>query len=307
MNGVMLTGHGNGEVAMWTPNMGSRPVVKMLAHPSAPLTSMAVTRCGTYLATTGKDSRMKVWDIRNTYKCLYDYFTPSPATASDFSDTGCLGVALGNQVQIWKNSSKAKQKMPYMKHKAPGTVRTLKFMPFEDVMAIGHDKGYSQIVVPGTGEANFDAFEANPFATSKQRQEALVHNLLEKLHPDSISLRINTIGNIDTASHEVKEREKREDEDAALAELAKHEKKRAKKMRGKSKDGHVQEVKIQHLHQGMRERNKLAYLKEYKKAKEVTKVVTDDLEFLDKVDGKFDPFAQALDDGNIEEGATAQE
>jgi len=50
----------------------------------------------------------------------------------------------------------------------------------------------------------------------------------------------------------------------------------------------------------MRERNKLAYLKEYRKAKEVTKEVTDDLDFLDRVDGKFDPFAQALDDGNIE-------
>jgi len=92
-----------------------------------------------------------------------------------------------------------------MKHRAPGVVKTLKFMPFEDVMAIGHDSGYSQIVVPGTGEANFDAFEANPFSTTKQRQEALVHNLLEKLHPDSISLRVNTIGAIDTASHEVKE------------------------------------------------------------------------------------------------------
>ena len=67
MNGVILTGHGSGEVAMWTPNMGSRPVVKMLAHPSAPLTSLSVSRDGTYLATTGKDSRMKIWDIRSTY------------------------------------------------------------------------------------------------------------------------------------------------------------------------------------------------------------------------------------------------
>ena len=108
MNGVMLSGHGNGEVAMWTPNMGSRPVVRMLAHPSAPLTSMSVSRDGTYLATTGKDSRLKIWDIRNTYKCLYDYFTPSPAIASDFSDKGCLGVAIGNEVQVWRNSSKQK-------------------------------------------------------------------------------------------------------------------------------------------------------------------------------------------------------
>jgi len=135
-----------------------------------------------------------------------------------------------------------------MKHKAPDTVRTLKFISFEDVMAIGHDSGYSQIVVPGTGEANFDAFEANPFETTKQRQEALVHTLLEKLQPDSISLRVNTIGNFDQATHEIKAREKKEDEERALAELAKVEKKRVKKMRGKGKDGHVQEVKIQHLH-----------------------------------------------------------
>lgn len=243
---------------------------------------------------------MKIWDIRNTYKCLYDYFTPSAAVASDFSDTGCLGVAMGKEVQVWRNSGKQKQKMPYMKYKAPSHVRTLKFMPFEDVMGIGHDEGYSQIVAPGTGEANFDAFEANPFATTKQRQESLVHGLLEKLHPDSISLRANTIGAIDTATHELKEREKKEDEEAALRENAKKEQKKKKKMRGKGKDGHVQEVKIQHLHQGMREKNKLAYLKDYRKAKEVTDAVTNDLEFLDKMDGKFDPFEKAVEDGNVE-------
>ena len=103
------------------------------------------------------------------------------------------------------------------------------------------------------------------------------------------------------ASHEVKERERKEDEEHALAELAKVEKKRVKKMRGKSKDGHVQEVKIQHLHQSMREKNKLTFLKEYRKAKEVTDAVQDDLELLDQMDGKFDPFTQALADGNVDE------
>jgi len=49
---------------MWTPNMGSTPVVKLLAHPSAPVTGLAISRNGTYMATTGKDSRLKIWDIR---------------------------------------------------------------------------------------------------------------------------------------------------------------------------------------------------------------------------------------------------
>ena len=67
---------------------------------------------------------------------------------------------------------------------------------------------------------------------------------MEKLQPDSISLRVGTIGAIDTATQEVKDREQREDEEEALAKLNAVEKKRVKKMRGKSKDGHVQEVKI---------------------------------------------------------------
>ena len=53
----------------------------------------------------------------------------------------------------------------------------------------------------------------------------------------------------------------------------------------------------------MRAKNKLAYLKEYRKAKEVTDAVTNDLEFLDKVDDKFDPFQKAVQDGNVETAA----
>jgi U3 small nucleolar RNA-associated protein 7 len=123
MNGVMCLGHITGEVTMWTPNMGSTPVIKMLAHPSAPLTSLSVSRDGIYMATTGKDSRMKVWDIRNTYKCLYDYFTPIPAQTTDFSDTGLLAVGMGPIVQVWKNSTAEKQKTPYMKHKEQSAIR----------------------------------------------------------------------------------------------------------------------------------------------------------------------------------------
>ena len=69
MNGVIALGHSSGEITMWTPNMGSTPVVKLLAHPSAPVTGLAISRNGTYMATTGKDSRLKIWDIRSAYKC----------------------------------------------------------------------------------------------------------------------------------------------------------------------------------------------------------------------------------------------
>ena len=76
--------------------------------------------------------------------------------------------------------------------------------------------------------------------------------------------------------------------------MKKKEKKRAKKMRGKDKIGNRQASGIRQMHEGMREKNKLAYLQHYKQAKQQTEAVTNDLEFLNKVDGQFDAFEAAL-------------
>ena len=217
-NGVICAGHTNGDITMWTPNMASKPVVKILAHLSSPVTSLATSKCGKYMATTGKDSRFKIWDIRNQYKCLYDYFTPSPATDTDFSDTGLISLTFGNEIQVWKNSTKQKQKAPYMKHRLSGqnkgsTIHSNKFIPYEDVVGMVHDKGYSSILVPGAGVANYDAYEANPFETATQRKEKLVHGLLEKLDPATISIKVDTIGHIDDAAPEVIAKEEKEEQE----------------------------------------------------------------------------------------------
>jgi U3 small nucleolar RNA-associated protein 7 len=100
----MCAGHTNGEITMWTPNMASKPVVKILAHLSAPVTSLSVSRCGKYMASTGKDARFKIWDIRKSFTCLHDYFTPAPAESVEFSDTGLVSLSFGYEVQVWKNS-----------------------------------------------------------------------------------------------------------------------------------------------------------------------------------------------------------
>eukprot|EP00347_Sterkiella_histriomuscorum_P011069 403373871 len=294
-NAVISVGHNSGEVTMWTPNMGSTPVVKMLCHPSAPVLSLSMSRDGRYMVTTGKDSKFKIWDIRNTYQSVHTYFNPVPAITSTFSDTGLVGVGFGSEVQIWKNVFAEKQKAPYMKYKLANKSHVSKalFLPYEDVMGISHDQGYSSIVVPGAGEANFDAFEANPFETKKQRQEAEVHNLLQKLQSDTISLKVNTIGMVDDAAPEVKAKEQRELQDAQIEKMRKKDKKK-NKMRGKGKIGREMENKTHQVHEAIRAKNKLQYEKEYKKAKVEQDMLQNDMEFLDKIDEKFDPLESYL-------------
>jgi len=53
--------------------------------------------------------------------------------------------------------------------------------------------GVSSLVIPGAGEPNFDSFVANPFITNKQRREQEVHQLLDKLPPDTIMLDLDSI------------------------------------------------------------------------------------------------------------------
>ena len=59
--------------------------------------------------------------------------------------------------------------MPYMKHRLNNgsQVCGVMFASYEDVLGVGHSSGYSSLVIPGSGEANFDAYEANPFETKR--------------------------------------------------------------------------------------------------------------------------------------------
>jgi len=211
-NAVIHAGHQNGTVTLWSPN-STTPLVKILAH-HGPVRGMAIDREGTYMVSSGSDMKMAVWDIR-MFKPVHRYFMRQPGASIAISDRNLTAVGWGTQVSIWRDlftkskEDQEKIQSPYMGWGGEGQrVESVRWCPFEDVLGIGHDKGFSSILVPGAGEANFDAMELNPYETTKQRQEAEVKMLLNKLQPGTISLDPNFVGNLDLASHETRMREK---------------------------------------------------------------------------------------------------
>jgi U3 small nucleolar RNA-associated protein 7 len=124
---------------------------------------------------------------------------------------------------------------PYLRHELPGrTVATVRFRPYDDVLAIGHAGGLASIIVPGAGEPNYDSRAADPFQAKKARREAEVVALLDKLAPSMISLDPSAVGAVDRAAPAIRDKERREAEAAAAAAAAAGRKEK-KKMRGRSK------------------------------------------------------------------------
>lgn len=229
-NAVMHLGHGNGVVTMWSPSV-SQPLVKILAH-RGPVVSLANDLGGNYMVTAGADMQVKVWDVR-TFQTVHSYFSRNAVMDMDISQTGVLGIGSGTDVTFWKDAIRVKAKEPYMKHRVLNggvSVKSTRFRPFEDVVGIGHSKGFSSVVVPGVGEANYDSFENNMFADKKQRQEQEVRSLMDKLRPEMIQLNPEEIGGVERDKKNIM-MEKR-DLSAAADQKPKKEKKKA---RGRNK------------------------------------------------------------------------
>lgn len=168
-------------MTFWTPNM-SEAVVKVLCH-RGPVRAVAFDSGGTYMATTGADARMKIWDLR-TYKPIQDYFTTSPGASVDISQRGLLSVGFRSHVQVWKDALATKASAPYLRHELPGSeVETVRFRPFEDVLGVGHSDGFHACLVPGAGEPNYDSLEADPFKSKRAARETEVAALLDKVRP----------------------------------------------------------------------------------------------------------------------------
>ncbi|KAF7594091.1 Small subunit (SSU) processome component [Aspergillus hancockii] len=212
-NAILHVGHQNGTVSLWSPN-SQTALVKALVH-RGPVRSMAIDRQGRYMVSTGQDQKMNVWDIR-MFREVHSYSCYQPGASVAISDRGLTAVGWGTQVSVWRGlfdaavADQGKVKSPYMAWGGDGQrIENMRWCPFEDVLGVTHDKGFASIIVPGAGEPNFDALEANPYENTRQRQEAEVLGLLNKLQPDMISLDPTFIGKLDTISDQ-KNREERD-------------------------------------------------------------------------------------------------
>lgn len=130
-----------------------------------------------------------------------------------------IAVGMGRKIQVLKHAFTNPMDVTYLSHEirtpnaalssgggATAATRALQskvsianvqFRPLEDVLCAGHSHGVSAIIVPGSGEPNFDSFENNPFMTARQRREGEVQNLLNKLSPDLIGLDTSFVGTVE--------------------------------------------------------------------------------------------------------------
>eukprot|EP00178_Gracilaria_changii_P003661 TRINITY_DN154_c0_g1_i1.p1 TRINITY_DN154_c0_g1~~TRINITY_DN154_c0_g1_i1.p1 ORF type:complete len:572 (+),score=78.77 TRINITY_DN154_c0_g1_i1:10908-12623(+) len=237
-NGIIHVAHTSGVVSLWSPITG-RPLARMLTHRSA-VNRVAVEPHGRYMYTAGDDCVVACWDLR-TYRKVFQQRTPAKATSLCVSQRQMLALSFGASVQVWAPfnsktnlSPQEKRSQPYMKQTYSGSVITgLEFCPFEDVLAVCHETGVRNMIVPGAGEPTFDTNAPNPYETRKQRTQNEVRSLIDKLPPSSIVLDPSTVGSVDQDPaerlREIQDRQRR----ANLEKIQKKGKKKKQKGRNK--------------------------------------------------------------------------
>uniref|UniRef100_A0A182S046 BING4 C-terminal domain-containing protein n=1 Tax=Anopheles funestus TaxID=62324 RepID=A0A182S046_ANOFN len=199
-NAVTCIGGSKGVVSMWSP-MVRDPLAKMLCHP-VPLTAIAIDPKGLHMATAGLDRQIKIWDVRQLEGPLETYYTNTAVSEIELSQRGLLALSMGDMCEVYRrsNNSNADKMKPYIRHRTNGSIASIRFCPFEDILGVGTSKGFVSLIVPGSGEPNFDTFEANPYQSRSQRREEEVHKLLEKIPAEFISLNPTQIDEVDVPS-----------------------------------------------------------------------------------------------------------
>ncbi|XP_015182701.1 PREDICTED: WD repeat-containing protein 46 [Polistes dominula] len=192
-NALLCIGDAKGVVSMWSPN-SKQPLAKMLCHKHK-IEACVVHPYGTYMATSCSNRYMKVWDIRQLAGPVHNMILRHPAQHLSYSQRGLLAAAMGNVVEVYRES--VNEIKPYLRHRLASSISSMQFCPYEDVLGVATAKNFTSLLVPGSAEANFDALEINPYQTKKQRREAEVKALLDKIQPELISLDPTILAEVD--------------------------------------------------------------------------------------------------------------
>ncbi|KAE8537567.1 hypothetical protein D1P53_006274 [Cryptococcus gattii VGV] len=198
---IIHLGHANGTMTLWSPNM-TTPHVKLLAH-RGPVNGIAVDpsehSAGSYVATSGMDGTVKLWDGRMWGKEVREWKTRAQITSLAFSGMGMLSVGGKSGVTVYQDLYKNTHRppSPYLTLPLPSlTASATRFCPFDDLLCVGHERGISSLIVPGSGEPNFDSAEADLYETRTRRREREVRGVLEKIRPELITMDTNFLGKI---------------------------------------------------------------------------------------------------------------
>lgn len=256
-NALICVGDAKGVVSMWSPN-AQQPLAKMLCHKQG-IDACVVHPYGTYMATSCPDRSLKFWDIRQLAGPVHNLVLRHPAQYLSYSQRGLLAAAMGNVVEVYKES--VNEIKPYLRHKTSWNITSMQFCPYEDVLGIATAKNFSSLLVPGSAEANFDALEANPYQTKKQRREAEVKALLDKIQPELITLDPVAIAEVDVPTL----KEKIEAKKKLLHVKPKEIDFKPRKTKAKGKGGTAKVIKTKKILKDLKRKEHIEMLKDINK------------------------------------------
>ncbi|KAF8121516.1 hypothetical protein EV363DRAFT_1301879 [Boletus edulis] len=233
-NAIIHLGHQNGVVSLWTPNL-PHPAVQLLAH-LGPVVSLSVdpSTGGRYMASSGADGRQGLGAVREWTTRGGDAELEWSAKGALAVATGgsvnhypvlllliCatvwvyalfLFLELGGVAIVTLRGSVGAQRdhitfIPdtgidtnavccHFQGCSAALPHTCDSPPASDIFVVGHNFGLSSLLVPRSGEPNFDSNEADPFENKKRRQEREVKGLLDKIRPDMIALDPDFVGSL---------------------------------------------------------------------------------------------------------------
>lgn len=196
-SGVLYTGDMKGIVSLWCPSV-REPLAQISCH-NTPISALATNFTNNSFLTSDINRTVSVWDVRKLGESVSTRKFWSTVSEIGISQKGMIALALQNICEIYQNKL---DDQPFLRHPVSSTIKSLQFCPYEDVLGISTSNEFASILVPGSAEANFDAFESNPYQSKSQRKENEVRRLLDKIPMEMISLKPDQVLEVNTVSYQ---------------------------------------------------------------------------------------------------------